>query len=121
MPKIQLSPQQLRALASLTKGEGIYRQESALQPIGRAHLVQRWMSARQRCMDAIGAVRDIERAPFKGVVADPYAPTPPVDQAALALAQQALDAAMADEAAAWGRIQRMVDRARALMADQWLR
>lgn len=113
-PKIQLTQAQLRAIAGLTREEHLYRQHDALRPIGRAHLVDQWLAAWTALIDAHGHVQDARLGPgwrFRNL----SEPRPPTDHAAIAAAQQALAQAQADEAAAWQRIQRLIDRAKEVL------
>lgn len=114
-PKIQLDEAQLRAIAGITQREHDYRIRAALRPIGRDGLVQLWCLARVRVINAHGPVNDARLGGADWRFRQTHLPPRPPDEAALAAALQALAEAQAAEAAAWARIQRLVDRARELL------
>ncbi len=119
-PKIQLTHAQLRALAQLTREEHLYRQRDSLQPIRRAHLLDQWLHAWNALIDASGDLQDARLGPgwrFRCL----SEPRPPLDHAAIAAAEQAMAAVQAAEAAAWQRIQRLIDRAKEVLADQQIK
>ena len=114
-PKIKLTVEQLRAIAALTPGAPWYRLQDALRPIGRELLVHRLAAAHERMLDAAGLVADIEKARYVNVNADPKAPPLPLDIQRHQAACKYHEATQADYAAAWARIQVLIDRATELL------
>jgi hypothetical protein len=114
-PKIKLTGAQLRAIAALTPGVAADRFSTALRPIGREALAHRLQSARQRMLEAGATVDRIALARYANANADPNAPPLPLDAPRYQAACRKHEAAQADYAAAWARIQALIDRAKALL------
>lgn len=117
-PKMQLTSEQLRAIADLTPGTAFDRMHTALTPIQRTHLQHAFDAARSRRADAANEVTRIELARFARAVADPDAPPLPLDVAARQAACAIRDRCQTEEDAAWARIQRLIDRAKELLISR---
>lgn len=115
-PKIQLTEAQLRAIANIAPNKHDYRMQDALRPIGRERLVGLWRQARVRTIDAYGPIQGARLGGADWQHRPTHLPPRPVDEPALQAALQALAEAEATEAEAWQRIQRLIDRAKELLA-----
>ena len=117
-PPIELTPDQLRAIAGLEPSTHSSRMDDALRPIGRERLVHLYWQARSALIDAHGPIQELRMAPYRGAIRQPSDPVPPVDQQALAVARAELLVAQQASDAAWARIQRLVDRAQQLLVER---